>query len=134
MTLVSIILCTILGIIVGVARLSSNKLTSSAATAYVEIFRNLPLAVLLFLLATQIGLQFPMMPEEKNLFGGAIYYSNKGIWFTTVASYGALAMSPSVALLRAFLRHRDRVEPRETAPSTGFTLRSAPLWVGDTSH
>ena len=124
-TLVSIILCTILGIIVGVARLSSNKLTSSAATAYVEIFRNLPLAVLLFLLATQIGLQFPMMPEEKNLFGGAIYYSNKGIWFTTVASYGALAMSlVGLALLRAFLRHRDRIEPRTiTAPSTGFSLR-----------
>ena len=124
-TLVSIILCTILGIIVGVARLSSNKLTASAATAYVEIFRNLPLAVLLFLLATQIGLQFPMMPEEKNLFGGAIYYSNKGIWFTTVASYGALAMSlVGLALLRAFLRHRDRIEPRTiTAPSTGFSLR-----------
>ena len=124
-TLVSIILCTILGIIVGVARLSSNKLTASAATAYVEIFRNLPLAVLLFLLATQIGLQFPMMPEEKNLFGGAIYYSNKGIWFTTVASYGALAISlVGLALLRAFLRHRDRIEPRTTtAPSTGFSLR-----------
>ena len=124
-TLVSIILCTILGIIVGVARLSSNKLTASAATAYVEIFRNLPLAVLLFLLATQIGLQFPMMPEEKNLFGGAIYYSNKGIWFTTVASYGALALSlVGLALLRAFLRHRDRIEPRTiTAPSTGFSLR-----------
>ena len=124
-TLVSIILCTILGIIVGVARLSSNKLTASAATAYVEIFRNLPLAVLLFLLATQIGLQFPQMPEEKNLFGGAIYYSNKGIWFTTVASYGALALSlVGLALLRAFLRHRDRIEPRSVnAPSSGFSLR-----------
>ncbi len=123
-TLVSIILCTILGIIVGVARLSSNKLTSWAATAYVEIFRNLPLAVLLFLLATQIGLQFPMMPEEKNLFGGAIYYSNKGIWFTTVASYGALAISlVCLALLRAFLRARDRVEPRHISTPSGFSLR-----------
>ena len=123
-TLVSIVLCTLLGIIVGVARLSSNKLTSWAATAYVEIFRNLPLAVLLFLLATQIGLQFPQMPEEKNLFGGAIYYSNKGIWFTTVASYGALALSlVGLALLRAFLRHRDRVEPRHISEPSRFSLR-----------
>jgi len=123
-TLVSIFLCTILGIIVGVARLSTNKLTSAAATAYVEIFRNLPLAVLLFLLATQIGLQFPMMPEEKNLLGGAIYYSNKGIWLTTVASYGALAISIlALAILRALLRHRDRVEPRVITAPTGFSLR-----------
>ena len=123
-TLVSIILCTILGIIVGVARLSSNKLTAWAATAYVEIFRNLPLAVLLFLLATQIGLQFPMMPEEKNLFGGAIYYSNKGIWFTTVASYGALALSVvGLAMVRALLRHQDRVEPRTISAPRGFSLR-----------
>jgi His/Glu/Gln/Arg/opine family amino acid ABC transporter permease subunit len=123
-TFVSIILCTILGIIVGVARLSSNKLTSLAATAYVEIFRNLPLAVLLFLLATQIGLQFPMMPEEKNLLGGAIYYSNKGIWFTTVASYGALAISIfGLALLRALLRHNDRAEPRVVSALSGFSLR-----------
>ena len=123
-TLVSIILCTILGIIIGVARLSSNKLTAWAATAYVEIFRNLPLAVLLFLLATQIGLQFPMMPEEKNLFGGAIYYSNKGIWFTTVASYGALALSVvGLALVRAVLRHKDRVEPRAISRPPGFSFR-----------
>ncbi len=123
-TLVSIFLCTILGIIVGVARLSSNKLTSAAATAYVEIFRNLPLAVLLFLLATQIGLQFPMMPEEKNLLGGAIYYSNKGIWFTTVASYGALALAIlALAIMRALLRHRDRVEPRVISAPSGFSLR-----------
>ena len=123
-TLVSIILCTILGIIIGVARLSSNKLTAWAATAYVEIFRNLPLAVLLFLLATQIGLQFPMMPEEKNLFGGAIYYSNKGIWFTTVASYGALALSlVGLALVRALLRHKDRVEPRSISKPPGFSFR-----------
>ena len=123
-TFVSIILCTILGIIVGVARLSGNKLTSWAATAYVEIFRNLPLAVLLFLLATQIGLQFPMMPEEKNLLGGAIYYSNKGIWFTTVASYGALAISIfGLALLRALFRHNDRTEPRVVSAPSGFSLR-----------
>ena len=123
-TLVSIFLCTLLGIVIGVARLSSNKLTSWAATAYVEVFRNLPLAVLLFLLATQIGLQFPMMPEEKNLLGGAIYYSNKGIWFTTVASYGALAISIlALAIVRALLRHNDRVEPRVITAPAGFSLR-----------
>ena len=87
-TLVSIFFCTILGIIIGVTRLSSNKLASTAATVYVEVFRNLPLAVLLFLIATQIGLQFPMFIDEKSLLFGAVYYSNEGIWFATFSSYG----------------------------------------------
>ena len=40
-TLLSIVLCTILGVIIGVTRLSSNKLASSLATIYVEVFRNI---------------------------------------------------------------------------------------------
>jgi His/Glu/Gln/Arg/opine family amino acid ABC transporter permease subunit len=80
-TLLSIFLCTILGIIVGVTRLSSNKLASTLGTVYVEIFRNLPLAVLLFLIATQMGHKLPLFSEEKEIFG-LIYYSNQGIWFT----------------------------------------------------
>ena len=112
-TLVSIFCCTILGIIIGVTRLSSNKLASTAATVYVEVFRNLPLAVLLFLIATQIGLQFPMFIDEKSLLGGSIYYSNEGIWFATFSSYGALFLALiGLAILRIFLRQKDRIEPR----------------------
>ena len=112
-TLVSIFFCTILGIIIGVTRLSNNKLASTAATVYVEVFRNLPLAVLLFLIATQIGLQFPMFIEEKSLLFGAVYYSNEGIWFATFSSYGALFLSIiGLGMLRIYLRHSDRTEPR----------------------
>ena len=112
-TLVSIFCCTILGIIIGVTRLSNNKLASTAATVYVEVFRNLPLAVLLFLIATQIGLQFPMFIDEKSLLGGSIYYSNEGIWFATFSSYGAFFLALiGLAILRIFLRQKDRIEPR----------------------
>ena len=112
-TLVSIFCCTILGIIIGVTRLSSNKLASTAATVYVEVFRNLPLAVLLFLIATQIGLQFPMFIDEKSLLGGSIYYSNEGIWFATFSSYGSFFLALiGLAILRIFLRQKDRIEPR----------------------
>ena len=112
-TLVSIFCCTILGIIIGVTRLSSNKLASTAATVYVEVFRNLPLAVLLFLIATQIGLQFPMFIDEKSLLFGSIYYSNEGIWFATFSSYGAFFLALiGLAILRIFLRQKDRIAPR----------------------
>ena len=119
-TLLSIVLCVILGTIVGVTRLSSNKLASTMATVYVEIFRNLPLAVLLFLIATQYGIQAPLFIEEKFLFGGAVFFSNQGIWFVTVASYQRLVMGlVALALLRVALRHMDRIEPRFiVTPST----------------
>lgn len=78
-TLLSIVLCTILGTIIGVTRLSSNKLASGLATVYVEIFRNLPLAVLLFLVALQLGESLPLFKAEANV-AGWIYYSNQGIF------------------------------------------------------
>ena len=65
--------------IIGVTRLSSNKLASSLATVYVEIFRNLPLAVLLFLISSQMGQSLPLFIEEANI-RGMIYYSNQGIF------------------------------------------------------
>ena len=121
-TLLSIVLCLILGTIVGVTRLSNNKLASTMATAYVEIFRNLPLAVLLFLISTQYGIQAPLFIEERFLFGGAVFYSNQGIWFVTVASYQRSVMGlVALALLRVGLRFIDRIEPQNiVSPGTLF--------------
>ncbi len=122
-TLLSIFLCTILGIIVGVTRLSSNKLASGLATAYVEIFRNLPLAVLLFLIATQMGHQLPLFSEEKSLFG-LLYYSNQGIWFVSIAEYSRLFLALIVVgLVRLSMRHLSRVEPSRSVQYTSIIKR-----------
>ena len=43
-----IIFATILGVIIGIARLSKNYLINNMASAYVEFFRNLPLLLQLF--------------------------------------------------------------------------------------
>ena len=40
-----VILATLLGIVIGVARLSGNWLVSKLATVYIEFFRNVPLLV-----------------------------------------------------------------------------------------
>jgi len=121
-TLLSIVLCVILGTIVGVTRLSSNKLASTMATVYVEVFRNLPLAVLLFLIATQYGIQAPLFIDETFLLGGAVFYSNQGIWFVTVASYQRLVMGIiALALLRVGLRQMATFKPRPiVTPNTPF--------------
>ena len=87
-SLVAIVLCTILGIIIGVLRMSSNKVASSMATVYVELFRNFPLAILLFVITTQFGLSFPLFgSSDAWIFGsnsseteGLLYASRQGIY------------------------------------------------------
>lgn len=110
-TLVSIVLCTLLGIIIGVTRLSSNRLASSLATIYVEVFRNLPLAVLLFLVWTQMGETLPLFGEEANI-GGWIYYSNKGFWIPLAESWRVYAFLATFILLWAFTRIKQAIDMR----------------------
>ncbi len=47
-SLVSIFFATILGVIIGILRLSRNWLVAKLATVYVEIFRNVPLLLILY--------------------------------------------------------------------------------------
>ena len=47
-SLVSIFFATILGVIVGILRLSKNWLVANLAMVYVEIFRNIPLLLILY--------------------------------------------------------------------------------------
>ena len=78
-TLVSIVLCTLLGIFIGVTRLSNNRLASGLATAYVEFFRNIPLAILLFFVAVQFREIMPDFSEEVFIFN-SFYLSKEGHW------------------------------------------------------
>jgi general L-amino acid transport system permease protein len=105
-TLVSIVLCTILGIIIGVTRLSSNKLASTLATIYVEIFRNLPLAVLLFLVALQLGESLPLFSDEANI-SGLIYYSNQGIYIPNPETSMILISILLITALWSWNKYKD---------------------------
>ena len=128
-TLVSILCCTILGTLVGVTRLSNNKLASNLATTYVEIFRNLPLAVLLFLIATQLGHQLPSgMKNIQNIGGGLFYYNNQGIWFVTVSDYSRLFMGLILMIfVWIYLRFESRVEPRLVDEIYDFDIINRPF-------
>ena len=139
-TLVSIVLCTIGGIIVGVSRLSNNRLASGAATVYVELFRNLPLAVLLFLISVQMGQDLPMFVAESTILeqsrtedatvAGA-FISKQGVYFVDFASYQLVLFGVTIlALTRAGLRFFERVEPRKiNAPSNSGEFLFRPYSV-----
>ncbi|MCB0212789.1 MAG: ABC transporter permease subunit [Anaerolineae bacterium] len=78
-SLIGIILTTLLGIVVGIARLSNNWLISRVATVYIEIIRNIPLLVLLFFIYFAVILKLPAVKDSAQLFGLPVYLNNRGI-------------------------------------------------------
>ena len=83
-SVVGIILATILGTLIGIARLSHNWLLNKIAAVYVEAVRNVPLALFLVagLLVVVLGV-FPTIQEAWD-FGGWAVVSNRGVavpWF-----------------------------------------------------
>jgi general L-amino acid transport system permease protein len=76
---VGIVIATIIGFIVGLARLSSNWLISRLALAYIEFHRNIPLLVLLFLWYFGV---FNKLPAVKQSIGvpNIIYLNQRGLY------------------------------------------------------
>jgi general L-amino acid transport system permease protein len=64
---VGIVFATILGLIIGVARLSRNWLVNKLALSYVEIFRNTPLLVQLLVIYFVVFLQMPKVGDAIGL-------------------------------------------------------------------
>ena len=74
-----IILATVVGIIVGVARLSPNWLLNRVAAGYVEFFRNTPLLVQLLLLYFAVFLQLPAIAESFSI-GELAFLNQRGVY------------------------------------------------------
>ncbi|TQF76785.1 amino acid ABC transporter permease [Elioraea sp. Yellowstone] len=78
-SLIGIVLATVLGTLIGIARLSHNWLLARLAGIYVELLRDLPLLLqLLFWYALMQGLPGPR--QALNPFG-SVFLSNRGIKF-----------------------------------------------------
>src|SRR5215471_8511835 len=87
-----IILATVLGISVGVARLSRNWLLEWLATLYVETFRNVPLLLWLVFTYAAIRETLPRLREGPALLWGTVLMSNRGIavaWLQTSDTFEA---------------------------------------------
>jgi general L-amino acid transport system permease protein len=75
---VGIALATILGILIGVARLSTNWLVRKAAAVYVETLRNIPVVVVIIFFYTAVVLKLPSVQEAFTWFG-LVVFSNRGL-------------------------------------------------------
>lgn len=73
-----IILATIIGVFVGIARLSDNWLVNNVAKWYVDLMRNTPLLLQLFFLYFAVILQLPPIREAIQPLGLPIFLSQRG--------------------------------------------------------
>ena len=78
-SIIGIVCATLLGLLFGIARLSSNWLIRTIATAYVECFRNIPLLLQILFWYTAVVAQLPRVRESISVFGGA-FINNRGVY------------------------------------------------------
>lgn len=77
--LVGIVFATVIGLVGGLARLSSNWLVRALATVYVELFRNTPLLLQLLFWYGAVILKLPPVREAVNLFD-RVFLSQRGAY------------------------------------------------------
>jgi general L-amino acid transport system permease protein len=144
---IGVVLATVLGFLLGIMRLSRNWLIAKLAAAYVEVVRNLPLLLQLFLWYFGILRQLPG-PRQSAALGGAFFLNNRGLFSprpVVEPGFAAIPLALAVAVLAVVLvarwarRRRDRTgQPFHTvyvalallvglpllaATATGFPLR-----------
>ncbi|RZT99354.1 amino acid ABC transporter membrane protein 1 (PAAT family) [Advenella incenata] len=79
-SLAGIVLATLLGVVIGVARLSKNWLIAKLAAVYVEVLRNIPLLIQLFFWYALIVETLPGPRQAMHPVPG-VFLSNRGLRF-----------------------------------------------------
>ncbi len=78
-SILGIIFATIIGFILGIARLSSNWLVSRLAAVYIEIFRNIPLLLQILFWYVAVLQALPSARQSMSL-GEAIFLNVRGLY------------------------------------------------------
>jgi len=74
-----IILTTILGLLIGIARLSSNWIISHLAAGYIEIFRNIPILLQILFWYNIVLASMPSVRQSYSFFD-SIFINQRGIF------------------------------------------------------
>lgn len=78
-SVIGIVLATIIGFTVGVARLSNNWLLRKVATVYIETFRNIPPLLLIFFVYFAVLAPLPG-PRQSLSLAEAFFVNNRGLY------------------------------------------------------
>ncbi len=128
-----IVLATIIGILVGIARLSRNWLIARLASAFVETVRNIPLLLQLFFWYAAITGLLPAVRDAVAVLPG-IYLSKSGLMFPVVKlgnafPFVAIALLLGIVAAFAFRTWAKRRQDR-TGERTPVLLVGTGLIVG----
>jgi general L-amino acid transport system permease protein len=121
-----IVLATLLGLFIGILRLSNNWLIRKIAAAYIDIFRNIP-PLLQILFWYNVVLNALPIPRSSIEFFGSIFLNNRGLyipqfsWNTT--TYTILA-SIIVTIIGIYFLNKWSNKRQET---TGEVFSVAPI-------
>jgi general L-amino acid transport system permease protein len=132
-SVVGIALATVLGTLIGIARLSRNWLVRSLATVYVEAIRNVPLP--LFVVMGSLAIVLGIFPRIENAWEplGLLVISNRGIagpWFTGSGVGLVVLLAAAAGVWAAVARWRRAVFDRTgEPPRTGWWGAGAALLV-----
>ena len=130
LVVIGAVLTTIVGIIIGLARLSSNWLISKLATVYVEGLRNIPLIVFAFFLFYGLLTTLPQTKEAWRIPGVGVA-SNRGIYTTSLdfssslvpwLLFVAAGLMAAYMLRRLFFRYEERLGRLARPLNTKYTL------------
>jgi general L-amino acid transport system permease protein len=122
-----IVLATVWGFVIGIARLSRNWLVANVARGYVELIRNIPLLLQLLFWYNAVLKALPEM-RESIVFGGAVL-NNRGLFLPQpnfgpgtglVALAFVIGIASALGLRLAAKRRLERTG--QTIPAFGSSL------------
>lgn len=123
-----IFIATLLGFVIGIARLSSNWLIARLALAYIEVFRNIPLLLQIFFWYFAV-LQTLPAPRQSVAVGEAVFLNKRGLYlpqplFEPGAGWVGAALLAGVlaALLLGFVARRHQRRSGQRLPVLWPTL------------
>jgi len=116
---IGIIFATIIGVIVGIARLSPNYLIERSAAFYVEFFRNIPLLLQIFFWYFAALRALPL-PQDAEAIFGVFFLTIKGlfvprfIWANLdIFFYSLIAAIISIVVIRNYARKLQESEGKQ---------------------
>ena len=83
LVIASIVLASLLGVLVGIARISPNALVARLGTLYVETFRNIPVLLQIFFWYYVVLRSLPPFAESFDL-GGLVFLNNRGLYLPEI--------------------------------------------------
>src|SRR6185437_5116905 len=123
-SVLGIVMATVIGIVIGVARLSTNWLIRTLASVYVEIFRNVPPLLVIFFWYFAVLAVLPN-PRSAISLGLDFSLSNRGLTMprpVTGPLFPATVVALVIGLIGAYLLKRwaDRRQARTGQPFPRF--------------